>query len=196
MKTDRLRRPPRARHACASPFSPRCVAQEKVASEKDRLRLCPPAFIKGWTRGFPRPAPVPPSPPLWRRAALPAVCAPSTRRGRPSRALLGLGHWTEGRHVELPRVQRTPVIRKTLVRTADARIRRRGSLSSDGGKFPQPPARERPRDDAEDVKTLRAPEGQGAVLHEGALVRPITVIEKYTVKFELSDPDPSSISTS
>ena len=148
------------------------TAQEKApASEKDApFAYAAPAFIKELDTEVPRPAPGPAlAPPLRRRAALPRRRARlRPHGGLPSRARPGVGHADGvGGDVELPRGPahagdpQDPGHGLADAESVDVDLQ-----APTRSEVPQPPARERPRDDRRGREVLlRAPEGQGAVLH-------------------------------
>ena len=173
------------------------VAQEKApASEKDApFAYAAPAFIKELDTRFPAQPPVPPSPPRYGGVLhFPAVVRAfdPTAGYRPELALVWdtLTEWEA--MWNFPEVQRTPVIRKTLV--TDWQMQNPSTWIfklRPGVKFHNRPPVNGREMTAEDVKySYELLKDKAQYSTRAALVKTITVIDKYTVKFELSMPDP------
>ena len=173
------------------------VAQEKApASEKDApFAYAAPAFIKELDTRFPAQPPVPPSPPRYGGVLhFPAVVRAfdPTAGYRPELALVWdtLTEWEA--MWNFPEVQRTPVIRKTLV--TDWQMQNPSTWIfklRQGVKFHNRPPVNGREMTAEDVKySYELLKDKAQYSTRAALVKTITVIDKYTVKFELSMPDP------
>jgi peptide/nickel transport system substrate-binding protein len=173
------------------------VAQEKApASEKDApFAYAAPAFIKELDTRFPAQPPVPPSPPRYGGVLhFPAVVRAfdPTAGYRPELALVWdtLTEWEA--MWNFPEVQRTPVIRKTLV--TDWQMQNPSTWIfklRPGVKFHNRPPVNGREMTAQDVKySYELLKDKAQYSTRAALVKTITVIDKYTVKFELSMPDP------
>ncbi len=154
-----------------------------------------PAFIKELDTKYPAQPPVPPSPPRYGGVLhFPAVVrAFDPMAGyRPELALVWdtLTEWEA--MWTFPEVQRTPVIRKTLV--TDWQMQNPSTWIfklRQGVKFHNRPPVNGREMVAEDVKySYELLKDKAQYATRAALVKTITVIDKYTVKFELTMPDP------
>ena len=173
------------------------LAQDKApTSEKDApFAYAAPAFIKELDSKYPAQPPVPPSPPRYGGVLhFPAVVRAfdPTAGYRPELALVWdtLTEWEATWY--FPEVQRTPVIRKTLATSWEMvnpstwifKLR-------PGVKFHNRPPVNGREMTAEDVKySYELLKDKAQYSTRAALVKTITVIDKHTVKFELSMPDP------
>jgi peptide/nickel transport system substrate-binding protein len=172
-------------------------AQEKPpASEKDvPFAYAAPAFIKELDTKYPAQPPVPASPPRYGGVLhFPAVIRAfdPTVGYRPELALVWdtLTEWEATWY--FPDVQRTPVIRKTLATSWEMvnpstwifKLRQ-------GVKFHNRPPVNGREMTAEDVKySYELLKDKAQYSTRAALVKTITVVDKYTLKFELSMADP------
>jgi ABC-type transport system substrate-binding protein len=172
-------------------------AQEKApASEKDApFAYAAPAFIKELDSKYPAQPPVPPSPPRYGGVLhFPAVVRTfdPTAGYRPELALVWdtLTEWEATWY--FPDVQRTPTIRKTLATSWEMvnpstwifKLRQ-------GVKFHNRPPVNGREMVAEDVKySYELLKDKAQYSTRAALVKSITVVDRYTVKFDLSMPDP------
>ena len=183
--------------ASAQDKSPKAAPPSTSAptSEADSFAYAAPAFIKELDTQVSRPAPVPPSPPRYGGVLhFPAVVRAfdPTAGYRPELALVWdtLTEWEAIWY--FPEVQRTPVIRKTLV--TDWQMQNPSTWIfklRQGVKFHNRPPVNGREMTAEDVKySYELLKDKAQYSTRAALVKTITVIDKYTVKFELSMPDP------
>ena len=154
-----------------------------------------PAFIKEIDTRFPAQPPVPPSPPRYGGVLhFPAVVRAfdPTVTYRPELALVWdtLTEWESTWYY--PEVQRTPVIRKTLV--TDWQMQNPSTWIfklRQGVKFHNRPPVNGREMVAEDVKySYELLKDKGQYSTRAALVKSVTVIDKYTVRFDLAMPDP------
>src|SRR6185369_15957472 len=172
------------------------AAQEKAATPGDApgFAYAAPAFIKELDTRYPAQPPVPPSPRYGGVLHFPAtIRAFDPMAGyRPELALVWdtLTEWEA--MWTFPEVQRTPVIRKTLV--TDWQMQNPSTWIfklRQGVKFHNRPPVNGREMVAEDVKySYELLKDKAQYSTRAALVKTITVIDKYTVKFELSMPDP------
>src|SRR5437870_3197074 len=173
------------------------AAQEKppTAGDAPGFAYAAPAFIKELDTRYPVQPPVPPSPPRYGGV----LHFPATVRAfdptagyRPELALVWdtLTEWEATWY--FPEVQRTPVIRKTLATSWEMvnpstwifKLRQ-------GVKFHNRPPVNGREMTAEDVKySYELLKDKAQYSTRAALVKAIQVVDKYTVKFELSLPDP------
>src|SRR5437660_886323 len=173
------------------------AAQEKppTAGDAPGFAYAAPAFIKELDTRYPVQPPVPPSPPRYGGV----LHFPATVRAfdptagyRPELALVWdtLTEWEATWY--FPEVQRTPMIRKTLATgwemvnpsTWIFKLRQ-------GVKFHKRPPVNGREMTAEDVKySYELLKDKAQYSTRAALVKAIQVVDKYTVKFELSMPDP------
>jgi peptide/nickel transport system substrate-binding protein len=169
------------------------LAQEKPGDAP--FAYAAPAFIKELDTRYPAQPPVPPSPPRYGGVLhFPAVVRAfdPTVGYRPELALVWdtLTEWEATWY--FPEVQRTPVIRKTLVTSWEMvnpstwifKLRQ-------GVKFHNRPpvnGREMTADDVKYSYELLKDKAQYST--RAALVKTISVVDRYTVKFELSMADP------
>jgi len=173
------------------------AAQEKPATPGDApgFAYAAPAFIKELDTRYPVQPPIPPSPPRYGGV----LHFPATVRAfdptagyRPELALVWdtLTEWEATWY--FPEVQRTPMIRKTLATgwemvnpsTWIFKLRQ-------GVKFHKRPPVNGREMTAEDVKySYELLKDKAQYSTRAALVKAIQVVDKYTVKFELSMPDP------
>ncbi|MGH7334646.1 MAG: ABC transporter substrate-binding protein, partial [Candidatus Rokuibacteriota bacterium] len=154
-----------------------------------------PAFIKELDTRFPAQPPVPPSPPRYGGVLhFPAVVRAfdPTVGYRPELALVWdtLTEWEATWY--FPEVQRTPVIRKTLV--TDWQMQNPSTWIfklRQGVRFHNRPPVNGREMVAEDVKySYELLKDKAQYSTRAALVKTITVIDKYTVRFDLAMPDP------
>jgi peptide/nickel transport system substrate-binding protein len=154
-----------------------------------------PAFIKELDARFPAQPPVPPSPPRYGGVLhFPAVIRAfdPTVGYRPELALVWdtLTEWEATWY--FPEVQRTPMIRKTLV--TDWQMQNPSVWIfklRQGVKFHNRPPVNGREMTAEDVKySYELLKDKAQYSTRAALVKSITVLDKYTVRFDLSMPDP------
>ncbi len=154
-----------------------------------------PAFIKELDTRFPAQPPVPPSPPRYGGVLhFPAVIRAfdPTVGYRPELALVWdtLTEWEATWY--FPEVQRTPVIRKTLV--TDWQMQNPSVWIfklRQGVKFHNRPPVNGREMVAEDVKySYELLKDKAQYSTRAALVKTITVLDKYTVRFDLAMPDP------
>ena len=154
-----------------------------------------PAFIKELDTRFPAQPPVPPSPPRYGGVLhFPAVVRAfdPTVGYRPELALVWdtLTEWEATWY--FPDVQRTPVIRKTLV--TDWQMQNPSTWIfklRQGVKFHNRPPVNGREMVAEDVKySYELLKDKAQYSTRAALVKTITVLDKYTVRFDLAMPDP------
>ena len=177
------------------PFA--ATAQEKTATSGDAqgYAYAAPAFIKELDTRYPAQPPVPPSPPRYGGV----LHFPATVRAfdpmagyRPERALVWdtLTEWEATWY--FPEVQRTPTIRKTLATSWEMvnpstwifKLRQ-------GVRFHNRPPVNGREMTAEDVKySYELLKDKAQYSTRAALVKTIQVVDKYTVRFELSMPDP------
>src|SRR3989454_9002653 len=173
------------------------AAQEKPATPGDApgFAYAAPAFIKELDTRYPVQPPVPPSPPRYGGVVqFPAVVRAfdPTVGYRPELALVWdtLTEWEATWY--FPEVQRTPVIRKTLATSWEMvnpstwifKLRQ-------GVKFHNRPPVNGREMTAEDVKySYELLKDKAQYSTRAALVKTITVVDRYTVKFELSMADP------
>ena len=167
------------------------------ATEKDApFAYAAPAFIKELDTKYPAQPPVPPSPPRYGGVLhFPAVVRAFDPVGvgyRPELALVWdtLTEWEA--MWNFPDVQRTPTIRKTLV--TDWQMQNPSTWIfklRQGVKFHNRPPVNGREMVAEDVKySYEILKDKAQYSTRAALVKTITVIDRYTVKFELTMPDP------
>jgi ABC-type transport system substrate-binding protein len=154
-----------------------------------------PAFIKELDTRFPAQPPVPPSPPRYGGVLhFPAVVRAfdPTVGYRPELALVWdtLTEWEATWY--FPDVQRTPLIRKTLV--TDWQMQNPSTWIfklRQGVKFHNRPPVNGREMVAEDVKySYELLKDKAQYSTRAALVKSITVLDKYTVRFDLAMPDP------
>src|SRR5204863_54287 len=154
-----------------------------------------PAFIKELDTRFPAQPPVPPSPPRYGGV----LHFPATVRAfdptagyRPELALVWdtLTEWEATWY--FPEVQRTPVIRKTLATSWEMVTPSTWIFKlRQGVKFHNRPPVNGREMTAEDVKySYELLKDKAQYSTRAALVKKITVVDRYTVKFELSMADP------
>src|SRR5215813_1780013 len=169
------------------------VAQEKPGDVP--FAYAAPAFIKELDTRYPAQPPVPPSPPRYGGVLhFPAVVRAfdPTVGYRPELALVWdtLTEWEATWY--FPEVQRTPLIRKTLATSWEMvnpstwifKLRQ-------GVKFHNRPPVNGREMTAEDVKySYELLKDKAQYSTRAALVKTITVVDRYTVKFELSMADP------
>ena len=169
------------------------LAQEKPGDAP--FAYAAPAFIKELDTRYPAQPPVPPSPPRYGGVLhFPAVVrAFDPMVGyRPELALVWdtLTEWEATWY--FPEVQRTPMIRKTLATSWEMvnpstwifKLRQ-------GVKFHNRPPVNGREMTAEDVKySYELLKDKAQYSTRAALVKTITVVDRYTVKFELSMADP------
>src|SRR5438445_6948858 len=173
------------------------AAQEKPATPGDApgLAYAAPAFIKELDTRYPVQPPIPPSPPRYGGV----LHFPATVRAfdptagyRPELALVWdtLTEWEATWY--FPEVQRTPMIRKTLATSWEMvnpstwifKLRQ-------GVRFHNRPPVNGREMTAEDVKySYELLKDKVSYATRAALVKTVHVIDKYTVKFELTLPDP------
>src|SRR5262245_52808444 len=173
---------------------PPALAQDK--SPDLPFAFAAPAFIKELDTKYPAQPPVPPSPPRYGGVLhFPAVIRtfdPTTAGYRPEFALVWdtLTEWEAMWY--FPEVQRTPMIRKTLATSWEMvnpstwifKLRQ-------GVKFHNRPPVNGREMTAEDVKySYELLKDKASYATRAALVKTITVLDRYTVKFELSMADP------
>jgi peptide/nickel transport system substrate-binding protein len=175
-------------------------ASQVPAQDKDKPGEAPfayaaPAFIKELDTRFPAQPPVPPSPPRYGGVLhFPAVVRAfdPTVGYRPELALVWdtLTEWESTWY--FPEVQRTPVIRKTLV--TDWQMQNPSTWIfklRQGVRFHNRPPVNGRELVAEDVKySYELLKDKAQYSTRAALVKTITVLDKYTVRFDLSMPDP------
>ena len=154
-----------------------------------------PAFIKEIDTRFPAQPPVPPSPPRYGGVLhFPAVVRSfdPTAGYRPELALVWdtLTEWEATWY--FPEVQRTPVIRKTLVTDWQMQSPSVWIFKlRQGVKFHNRPPVNGREMVAEDVKySYELLKDKAQYAARAALVKSITVLDKYTVRFDLAMPDP------
>jgi ABC-type transport system substrate-binding protein len=177
------------------PFA--AAAQDKPATPSDAhgYAYAAPAFIKELDTRYPAQPPVPPSPPRYGGV----LHFPATVRAfdptagyRPELALVWdtLTEWEATWYY--PEVQRTPMIRKTLATSWEMvnpstwifKLRQ-------GVKFHNRPPVNGREMTAEDVKySYELLKDKAQYSTRAALVKTVQVVDKYTVRFELSMPDP------
>jgi ABC-type transport system substrate-binding protein len=154
-----------------------------------------PSFIKELDSRFPAQPPVPPSPPRYGGVLhFPAVVRAfdPTVGYRPELALVWdtLTEWEATWYY--PEVQRTPLIRKTLV--TDWQMQNPSTWIfklRQGVKFHNRPPVNGREMVAEDVKySYELLKDKAQYSTRAALVKSITVLDKYTVRFDLTMPDP------
>jgi peptide/nickel transport system substrate-binding protein len=170
-------------------------AQDKDKPGEASFAYAAPAFIKELDTRFPAQPPVPPSPPRYGGVLhFPAVVRAfdPTVGYRPELALVWdtLTEWESTWY--FPEVQRTPVIRKTLV--ADWQMQNPSTWIfklRQGVRFHNRPPVNGRELVAEDVKySYELLKDKAQYSTRAALVKTITVLDKYTVRFDLSMPDP------
>jgi peptide/nickel transport system substrate-binding protein len=171
----------------------RALAQDKPGEAP--FAYAAPAFIKELDTRFPAQPPVPPSPPRYGGVLhFPAVVRAfdPTVGYRPELALVWdtLTEWEATWY--FPEVQRTPVIRKTLV--TDWQMQNPSTWIfklRQGVKFHNRPPVNGRELVAEDVKySYELLKDKAQYSTRAALVKTITVLDKYTVRFDLAMPDP------
>ena len=171
------------------------VAAQTPADKDAPFAYAAPAFIKELDTKYPAQPPVPPSPPRYGGVLhFPAVVRAfdPTVGYRPELALVWdtLTEWEATWY--FPEVQRTPMIRKTLV--TDWQMQNPSTWIfklRQGVKFHNRPPVNGREMVAEDVKysyDLLKDKAQYAT--RAAAVKSITVIDKYTLRFDLTMPDP------
>src|SRR5262244_2452812 len=172
-------------------------AQEKAKVESPEatpFAYAAPAFIKELDTRYPASPPVPPTPRYGGVLHFPATIRAfdPTAGYRPELALVWdtLTEWEATWY--FPEVQRTPTIRKTLATSWEMvnpstwifKLRQ-------GVRFHNRPPVTGREMTAEDVKySYELLKDKAQYSTRAALVKTITVVDKYTVKFELSMPDP------
>jgi ABC-type transport system substrate-binding protein len=170
------------------------LAQDK-AGDSTSFAYAAPAFIKELDTRFPAQPPVPPSPPRYGGVLhFPAVIRAfdPTVGYRPELALVWdtLTEWEATWYY--PEVQRTPVIRKTLV--TDWQMQNPSVWIfklRKGVKFHNRPPVNGREMTAEDVKySYELLKDKAQYSTRAALVKSITVLDKHTVRFDLAMPDP------
>jgi peptide/nickel transport system substrate-binding protein len=170
-------------------------AQDKDKPGEASFAYAAPAFIKELDTRFPAQPPVPPSPPRYGGVLhFPAVVRAfdPTVGYRPELALVWdtLTEWESTWY--FPEVQRTPVIRKTLV--AEWQMQNPSTWIfklRQGVRFHNRPPVNGRELVAEDVKySYELLKDKAQYSTRAALVKTITVLDKYTVRFDLSMPDP------
>jgi peptide/nickel transport system substrate-binding protein len=175
-------------------------ASQVPAQDKDKPGDTPfayaaPAFIKELDTRFPAQPPVPPSPPRYGGV----LHFPATVRAfdptagyRPELALVWdtLTEWEATWY--FPEVQRTPAIRKTLVTDWQMQTPSTWIFKlRPGVKFHNRPPVNGRELVAEDVKySYELLKDKAQYSTRAALVKTITVLDKYTVRFDLAMPDP------
>jgi ABC-type transport system substrate-binding protein len=155
-----------------------------------------PSFIKELDSKFPAQPPVPPSPPRYGgvlQFPAPAIRSFDPTVGyRPDLALVWdtLTEWEATWYY--PEVQRTPVIRKTLVTAWEMKDPSTWIFKlRPGVKFHNRPPVNGREMVAEDVRySYELLKDKAQYANRAAMVKNITVIDKYTVRFELKLPDP------
>ena len=171
----------------------RTPAQDKTGEAP--FAYTAPAFIKELDTRFPAQPPVPPSPPRYGGVLhFPAVVRAfdPTVGYRPELALVWdtLTEWEATWY--FPDVQRTPVIRKTLV--TDWQMQNPSTWIfklRPGVKFHNRPPVNGREMVAEDVKySYELLKDKAQYSTRAAVVKSITVLDKYTVRFDLALPDP------
>jgi ABC-type transport system substrate-binding protein len=179
----------------SAPPASRPAKPEAKAEESARpFAYAAPAFIKDLDTRFPFPPAVPPSPRHGGVLQFPAtIRAFDPMAGyRPELALVWdtLTEWEATWYY--PEVQTTPVIRKTLATSWEMidpstwifKLRQ-------GVKFHNRPPVNGREMTAEDVKySYELLKDKAQYANRAALVKAITVVDKYTLKFELKAPDP------
>jgi peptide/nickel transport system substrate-binding protein len=172
------------------------VAAQTPAADKDApFAYAAPAFIKELDTKYPAQPPVPPSPPRYGGVLhFPAVVRAfdPTVGYRPELALVWdtLTEWEATWY--FPEVQRTPMIRKTLV--TDWQMQNPSTWIfklRQGVKFHNRPPVNGREMVAEDVKySYELLKDKAQYATRAAAVKSITVIDKYTLRFDLTMPDP------
>jgi len=172
------------------------VAAQTPATDKDApFAYAAPAFIKELDSKYPAQPPVPPSPPRYGGVLhFPAVVRAfdPTVGYRPELALVWdtLTEWEATWY--FPEVQRTPVIRKTLVTEWQMQSPSTWIFKlRQGVKFHNRPPVNGREMVAEDVKySYELLKDKAQYATRAAMVKTITVIDKYTLRFDLTLPDP------
>src|SRR5262245_42190186 len=171
-------------------------AQDKDKPGEASFAYAAPAFIKELDTRFPAQPPVPPSPPRYGGVLhFPAVVRAfdPTVGYRPELALVWdtLTEWESTWY--FPEVQRTPVIRKTLV--TDWQMQSPSAWIfklRQGVRFHNRPPVNGRELVAEDVKySYELLKDKAQYSTRAALVKTITVRDKYTLRLELAMPDPN-----
>ena len=172
------------------------VAAQTPAADKDApFAYAAPAFIKELDTKYPAQPPVPPSPPRYGGVLhFPAVVRAfdPTVGYRPELALVWdtLTEWEATWY--FPEVQRTPMIRKTLVTDWQMQTPSTWIFKlRQGVKFHNRPPVNGREMVAEDVKySYELLKDKAQYATRAAAVKSITVIDKYTLRFDLTMPDP------
>jgi ABC-type transport system substrate-binding protein len=179
-------------------LSPAHAQDEKAAptGSEGAFVYVAPSFIKELDSKFPAQPPVPPSPPRYGgvlQFPAPAIRSFDPTVGyRPDLALVWdtLTEWEATWYY--PEVQRTPVIRKTLVTAWEMKDPSTWIFKlRPGVKFHNRPPVNGREMVAEDVRySYELLKDKAQYANRAAMVKNITVIDKYTVRFELKLPDP------